>query len=823
MADPVFIVQDILVTLSDGRVLEARPVRIVDETITPNAAGQTIDVWPVMVVSGGGGSIRSDVDFISEAAAPASVVATLSVPGWDDVTFSIADGEDADGVLSITGDNVILDEAVVAGVDGPLVIRVKAVNNDADDYTATVGTLSYDVLQALATLGVSSLNYLTGAAAGSVMANITNKTPGSTITISFTNPADAGKLVISGDSTQVLRGLAAAADGAIQYTLLETLAGAVNSPHPTTINAVFETVSAPVLVNITEKWGRYTYPDVGGGQTDLAATLGRVDYGGLIPPGVQEWQVQNATASTGATGDFIFNSGASNPLTAAGYVAGNTGKTPYTTKHPASSTQTQGTYTWEYRVRVDGGPWSNWATYTRVVQNDGCSIGDTAGNFAGAIYYHYGDGSQAYNAGIRVHLIPPGLSRPDIRMGTGFNFSAGTGWSTSAMMKVMWANNQRCPTLSAISWGSDGLWIDLEYDGVTVLGGRLIGANANVAAKIQISGNNNRITRVNGRNSEADFTIEHQSPGPSTWGFIVVNGNNNEIGYQPGGPLDYSYANYGTHCFYGIYCPTGNGNKVRGNVIAHMHGRSIGRGLNDDNDVKYNLVGQTWRTRYPTSDTGNHLDHIWANDGVGGDVEQNPTIENNLIYPYGGFSSSARQIVLGSTGPTLEIATPTVRGNIVIGPYTYGSELGRWTGAARQTHNTFILSLVGDFSADIALGYPPDQGNQAMRMGSIPLTLSGGATMTSDKNFLWNNRDYSAAVLAVLTGTDVQNARSASPTGFPGGSNPQTVFAAAPLSTWDDPTNAAMCNALLSYVFGVLARASDGSVNSAGTNWATLP
>lgn len=587
----------------------------------------------------------------------------------------------------------------------------------------------------------------------------------------------------------------------------------------------------PILVSTTEKFGRFTYPDVGGGQTDLAQTLGV-----FMPPGTQEWQIGDGTnggaaptaVGGGSITDFVYNSGASNPRTIAGYRAGNTGQTPYVAVFPNTTTGiggAVGTYTWQYRCRVNGGPWSNWVTFTRTIDASGCNIGDTTGNYASALFYFYTSGAQAYTKGIRTIYMPPGLSRPDILMGNQFDFANGTGWSKSAMMKLMWANNQRCPTLSAISWAGGGLWVDLEYDGVTVTGGRLYGNNQNVQAKIQLSGGNNRVTRCNLMNSENDFTAEHTGSALNVWTGISCTGDNNEVGYMPGGATDYSYANYVSHTFYGIYVQTGSGNTVVGNIVWDSHGRHIGRNRDTTNSiVRYNIVGPLWRTRYPTQDVDNHLDNIWSNDSFGVVVEQNPTIENNIILNCSGTgganASSGRMLVLGSTGSTLDIATPKVRGNLIIGPYTYGIELGRWSGQCTFTYNTLILAISGDYSNDLE---PPDLGGAASRIICQPTSVVAAATMLSDKNFLWNTRDYSAGVLAVTTGTDVQNARG-TPTNFLGGVNPKTILEAAGQSQFAMPTKSSEISSLTSYLFTTCARTDGtGAINSTGTAWETLP
>lgn len=581
---------------------------------------------------------------------------------------------------------------------------------------------------------------------------------------------------------------------------------------------------APVLQNVAMSWGALTPPYAGTGQVDLAAVFRAA--GSTIPSGTQEWEV---TLVTGTGTHFRYNSG-TNPLTATGYTGtGNTGRTPY-----RNATATDPKYEWDYRVRVDGGPWSNWGRLTYNMVSNGIAVGNdySNDNYTYALL-GVADGATSYTSGVRRLLLMTGLSRPDFRMGSGFNFSSGTGWSTSDRVKVMWANNQLPPTLSAVAFGGgSGIWVDLEYDGVTVTGGRLVGYNPNVSGKVQLTGDDNRVTRTNCMMTEAEYTTEFIN---YAQGAVLLIGSRNEIGIEG----DYSYANYATHNSNAFYVSGGSDNKVCNNVCAYYHARGIARDLDTTNTiVRYNLVGPAFRTRSPTVDIAIHLDAIWSPDNNGTNVEQNPTIENNLIWNLGADTqnvSSARLIVLGSTGNTLYIATPTVRGNIVIAPYTYSLELGRWSGSARFTHNTFILAIKGDYSVDINNIIPlgsgvPDYGSAAAMIIVKPVTLVAAATLTSDKNYIWNRRDYGdgtsgfANTLAVTTGTDITNNRSASPAGFPGGLNPKTTLEASSGSTWATPTKAADITAMLNYVWGVLYRTDGyGAVNSTGTGWATLP
>jgi len=90
---------------------------------------------------------------------------------------------------------------------------------------------------ALGTLALSGTSYIEGDAAGTVIGNITNKTAGSTLTISPNN----GRVTFNAGQTALVVGISASNPGSTNYTLTETLGAANNSP---------KTKSVTVTVNV---------------------------------------------------------------------------------------------------------------------------------------------------------------------------------------------------------------------------------------------------------------------------------------------------------------------------------------------------------------------------------------------------------------------------------------------------------------------------------------------------------------------------------------------------------------------------------------------
>lgn len=99
--------------------------------------------------------------------------------------------------------------------------------------------VSYAALNAL-TLDTSA--FLDDVAAGSVISVISGKSAGSTLSIT---PND-GRLVLSGDQTQVLRGLSAVTPSSTIYTITETKVGAPNSPRANAFTFVI-TAAGPAI------------------------------------------------------------------------------------------------------------------------------------------------------------------------------------------------------------------------------------------------------------------------------------------------------------------------------------------------------------------------------------------------------------------------------------------------------------------------------------------------------------------------------------------------------------------------------------------------
>lgn len=142
----------------------------------------------------------------------------------------------------------------------------------------------------LNTLVFSSTSFALGAAAGTVIGNITGKAAGSTLSVS---PND-GRLAFSSDGSQLLVGLTASSAGTTSYTVTETLGG---DTHNTTISVV------------------------------VGAAPNSYIIGALTPAGMGDVVVPGATAiaSGNSAGHFQFTGGAivgSAAGVAAGYNAG---------------------------------------------------------------------------------------------------------------------------------------------------------------------------------------------------------------------------------------------------------------------------------------------------------------------------------------------------------------------------------------------------------------------------------------------------------------------------------------------------------------------
>ena len=113
-------------------------------------------------------------------------------------------------------------------------------------------------------LSFSATSFTVGATAGTVIGTITGKTAGSTLSIS---PND-GRLAFNGDQSALVVGLTASSAGSANYAIIETLAGATNSPRSTPLTIVVAAASAltlalpgaPLAVYSLRKYGGYAGP-----------------------------------------------------------------------------------------------------------------------------------------------------------------------------------------------------------------------------------------------------------------------------------------------------------------------------------------------------------------------------------------------------------------------------------------------------------------------------------------------------------------------------------------------------------------------------------
>lgn len=98
-------VEDTIVQLSDGRVLEAKPVRVVEGLFATDAAGKQVDVEPVYVAGGGGlGGLTLTGTTVTENSPAGTVIGNLSA-GSGSWEYTLVD--DAAGRVALSGTQLI--------------------------------------------------------------------------------------------------------------------------------------------------------------------------------------------------------------------------------------------------------------------------------------------------------------------------------------------------------------------------------------------------------------------------------------------------------------------------------------------------------------------------------------------------------------------------------------------------------------------------------------------------------------------------------------------------------------------------------------------
>jgi hypothetical protein len=165
-------------------------------------------------------------------------VAILQANGW--TTFATVAGQNYVPMTpptSRTNSNVSFEGRTYSATPGQ---TINVPSFDAGILQANGWTNSYSIT--LQALSLSSSTFNNDMAAGAVVANVLN-TSGGIITLNALSPL--GSLTISG--TQILVGpTPPSAPAAITFNLVETLAGATNSPHTTSGFSISETVGAPL-------------------------------------------------------------------------------------------------------------------------------------------------------------------------------------------------------------------------------------------------------------------------------------------------------------------------------------------------------------------------------------------------------------------------------------------------------------------------------------------------------------------------------------------------------------------------------------------------
>ncbi|MBI1682365.1 SGNH/GDSL hydrolase family protein [Caulobacter hibisci] len=231
MADPVFVVSNLTYTTADGRALDVVPVRVVPGAVATNAVGQPVDSVPVQL-AGGDSAILPTSATVAANAPIGTVVARLftSVSG---AALSVVSGP-----FTLNGSNDLVLSQAAGAAGSTQTARIKA-ERASPFYSVTqdIVVTAASVLPTLTDLLLSATSFANGALAGAELADITGKTAGSTITIA---PSDTSNVyAVNGAGTKLLAGVnyPQAAAGSLPVRLRETLAGATNSPHDTTIAA----------------------------------------------------------------------------------------------------------------------------------------------------------------------------------------------------------------------------------------------------------------------------------------------------------------------------------------------------------------------------------------------------------------------------------------------------------------------------------------------------------------------------------------------------------------------------------------------------------
>lgn len=263
MATPVIPVEDLIVVLSDGRVVAAQPVYVVpDSDPVQDAAGRWVDPTPVYYSGGGGpsGALTLSNNEIQENSPEDTLIGTFTVDGessgWN---FLLIDNPPT---IQLVGNQLFTTDVPLDYEDDPApTFKVNAAQ--ANPYLTITKEFSLDVLNlpdtVLTNLTFSSVGpFALDTPPGTLLATLGNLEDADDITI----VPDDGTVVLNAEKTAILKGLEAWTSGPRSYQVLKYLARAPNSPLATdwaaTITVTATVPEIEVLTPGTTAFGAWT-------------------------------------------------------------------------------------------------------------------------------------------------------------------------------------------------------------------------------------------------------------------------------------------------------------------------------------------------------------------------------------------------------------------------------------------------------------------------------------------------------------------------------------------------------------------------------------
>lgn len=249
MATPVIPVEDLIVVLSDGRVVAAQPVYITpNANPVQNSAGNWVAPTPMYFADGssGGASLSLSAYTSPENQPVGTVLADIITPSGD-WTLSIINQLDAQYFAVDTVNKQLLASAVPmdyeTSSDLKVIIRAERLDPEWEAIEQTFGWTVTDLVEgpALTSLGFSTSGpFPFDTPAGTVLANVTNQQDADIEWV------EDGPFVFNTDRTQVLRSLNPWTSGAGEADYTKTRVGSPNSPFTGTFAYSVASESLPV-------------------------------------------------------------------------------------------------------------------------------------------------------------------------------------------------------------------------------------------------------------------------------------------------------------------------------------------------------------------------------------------------------------------------------------------------------------------------------------------------------------------------------------------------------------------------------------------------